>query len=190
MFPVNLQETMEAMLDQRRQLVGKLTPAEQSRLLHEGLGNLLEQSLYAQGFEDGDLGPQHETLRQLAGCVLYLLHPEDEASVEGTWDTVEELEGLIRGLVPNAAFHVVAGLGPDGQPAGLPRPLPAGARVRILDLDEVWVSDGKGGWVKQSSYEDNVPAGYVVVGGDDITGPVVYRTGDGTYRRKPRPDRV
>lgn len=174
---MNLQETMEAMLDERRRLVGKLTPAEQSRLLHEGLGNLLEQSLYAQGMQDEEVRAQHKTLRQLAGCVLYLLHPEDERT---------------------GAELVVAALDHNGEPAGLPSPAPAGQRVRVLEPPRVMVADGKGGWHDVPDTAAIAHAftglneevrGHEVVGGDDLLGPVLVRKGDGTYKRKPRPDR-
>lgn len=128
---MNLQETLEAMLDKRRQLVGKLTPAEQSRLLHEGLGNLLEQSLYAQGMLKEEVREQHETLRQLAGCILYLLHPEDEFR-----PGVTPLTTSHPALPSQAAPHAFTGL-----------------------------FEG----------EHEVPF-------------TVIRRGDGTYKRKPRPD--
>lgn len=160
---MNLQETLEAMLDKRRQLVGKLTPAEQSRLLHEGLGNLLEQSLYAQGTTLDELSEQHDTLRSLAGCVLYLLHPEDP--VKPALETVF-------GAPSPAPFAALAKAFGEHKPGGILIGEPGSARPQGDEPLPEPPDCGHG------MYEDAHEVPFTVV-----------KRGDGTYKRKPRPDR-
>lgn len=130
---MNLQERLEAILTVRREYVNnRLTPAQQSELLHGELGNTLELALYAQGMQDEEVRDQHEALTQLAGACLYLLHPEDPEK---------------------PALETVF---------GTPHPAPASQAVAHAFT----------GFYGTCSPE-----------------AVVYQLGDGTYRRKPRPDR-
>ena len=171
---VNLQERLERILDERRSYVVGHEPGPDDALA----GLLMTCTEGALGAEN-----QHERdgwLVRMCGLALFALHPEDEASVEGTWLTAEELERRVNAMVPDGAFHVVRGLDHNGQPAGLPRPLPAGAHVHIVDENQIWIADGQGEWDKR---------GPVVIGREPQMFTMV-RKGDGTYKRKPRPDRA
>lgn len=155
MAQVNLQERLEAILDERRVHVNvdPLRGADyRSTLLHEELGDWLVEACGDDALGTTEAGYNRDNwLVRIAGAVLYLLHPEDVPTSED-----ERHPGL-----PSQAgiAHAFTGLNPGmviGPPVGP-------------------VDDGPGR-----------ECGHGIFADPDAT---VYRKGDGTYRRKPRPDR-
>lgn len=152
------------MLEARRNYVHEgPSNMTEAMLCGSGSGSLIDIFTHARSLPPDEVRELRQTLTQLGGALLFLLHPEDEA-VTGTTDPYENMSepgpGHLRMAGP---FHVVQGLGEDGEPYGLPLPLPAGARVHIIEEAAIWTSDGMGGWDKRPHLEQSTPlypAGY------------------------------
>lgn len=220
MLTVNLQERLEAMLDERRVHINvdplrELHGADyRSKLLHEELGDWLIEACGDDGLGTPEaLHDRDGWLVRIAGAVLYLLHPEDElAHVHLRYlDTprpappagqayIDEhrVEWMRHGenwrCTGKWADGSKCGDSVSGAVPGLPVAQGTHRRwSRLMALNPGMVVGPPVGPVDDGPVVDCpdrhiAPAGYEVIGGDDITGPVVYRKGDGTYKRKPRPD--
>lgn len=180
---MNLQERLECILNERRGYVAsQLHPDSVSEGLHSGLAE------YAENARQADLkGDQHDRdnwLVRLAGLALFLLHQEDEVKpvdvgtlplyakpgqpvcgAQARGGPCALVRGHNRGYADVLENHLARRTSP-------PVPSQAGIAHAFTGLNEA------------------APRGYEIVGGDDITWPVVYKKGDGTYRLKPRPDTV
>lgn len=197
---MNLQERLEAMLNERRVHVS-VDPADgaayRSKLLHEELGDWLIEACGGDGIGTPEFLRERDVwLVRIAGACLYLMHPEDPAkpALETVFGAPHP--GLPSQDAPPAVREeheadwllVKAGEGPfsefrcqgkwsDGAPCGssvtTPMTTPSrGVHARTRSHPAL---------AAQSVPRDRCP---------EVEQAIVIRRGDGTYKRKPRPDSV
>lgn len=198
---MNLQERLEALLDERRVHVN-VDPENGSdyrtKLLHEELGDWLIEACGGDGIGTPEaMHDRDNWLVRVAGAALYLMHPEDEAKVaaEAALET-HDTQWVFVGAVRASAVYVCGLFWSNGQPCDQVISVPSGNRVGPAThayhnpdpapgLAGTHTHRGVDGRVTQLN-PDHTVLRQAWTGEHDV--PLVVKRGDGTYKRKPRPD--